>query len=152
MKKRRYIKKGLAILLTVALVAGLLPGVGVIKVSSAQGDVPDGVWTDYAATSFDGGKGTKEDPYQIATAGQLAKLSKDVSSGEKYYGIYFKLTDDIDLSDHRWVPIGIYKWDKNGTTDDTWFEGFIDGNNKTISGLYVDETTDKNAAGFFGNI
>ena len=33
-----------------------------------------------------------------------------------------------------------------------WFEGFIDGNNKTISGLIVDERTDKNAAGFFGDI
>lgn len=56
------------------------------------------------------------------------------------------------MSSHRWIPIGISKWELDETTTDRWFEGFVDGNNKTISGLIVDERTDKNAAGFFGNI
>ena len=57
-------------------------------------DAPNGIWTDYAATDFAGGSGTAEDPWQIETAEQLAKLSKDVAGGEKYSGKYFKLEKD----------------------------------------------------------
>ena len=117
-----------------------------------QAGTPEGVWTDYAADGFAGGSGTESDPYQIATAGQLAKLSKAVSAGTSYQGNYFILTADIDLSAHRWSPIGIYKWEKNGSTTNKSFQGFLDGNDKTISGMYVDETDDKNSAGLFGYI
>lgn len=113
---------------------------------------PEGVWTDYAATGFAGGSGTETDPYRIATAEQLAKLSKDVSEGTSYQGNYFILADDIDLSAHRWSPIGIYKWEDNGSVTSKSFQGFLDGNDKTISGMYVDETADKNSAGLFGYI
>ena len=120
----------------------------------AMDSVPTSKWTDYAATSFAGGTGTKEDPYQIATAEQLAKLSVDVSNGNSYTGMFFKLTDNIDLNGHRWVPIGIYQQIQNENNECTnqFFAGFIDGNNKTISGLIVDERTDKYAAGLFGII
>ena len=47
-----------------------------------EGNAPDGIWTDSAATTFAGGSGTKDDPYQIATPEQLAKLAADVNSGE----------------------------------------------------------------------
>ena len=57
----------------------------------AADNVPDSVWTDYAAAEFAGGTGTETDPYQIATAEQLAKLSKDVSGGSNYQGIFFSL-------------------------------------------------------------
>lgn len=140
-------RKFLSILLTLCMVFMLVP-----SVAFAADNVPDGVWTDYAAIDFAGGTGTEADPYQIATAEQLAKLSKDVSEGNNYQGKFFKLTENIDLSSHRWIPIGIYKWELSGATTYNWFEGFIDGNNKTISGLIVDERTDKNAAGFFGDI
>ena len=118
----------------------------------AADNAPAGKWTDYAATSFAGGTGSEADPYQIATAEQLAKLANDVSNGTIYEGKFFELIADIDLSEHRWVPIGIYKWESSGESTNKSFRGFIDGKNKTISGLIVDETTDKNAAGFFGNI
>lgn len=59
-----------------------------------QAGTPEGVWTDYAADGFAGGFGTESDPYQIATAGQLAKLSKAVSAGTSYQGNYFILTAD----------------------------------------------------------
>ncbi len=118
----------------------------------AADNVPDSVWTDYAAAEFAGGTGTETDPYQIATAEQLAKLSKDVSEGNKYQGKFFKLTESIDLSSHRWVPIGLNKWELGGSNIDKSFQGFLDGNHKTISGLIVDERTDKYSAGLFGNI
>lgn len=140
-------RKFWAVLLTVCMVFCMAP-----TAAFAAGNVPDTVWTDYAAADFAGGTGTEADPYQIATAEQLAKLSKDVSEGNEYQGMFFKLTENIDLSSHRWIPIGISKWELDETTTDRWFEGFVDGNNKTISGIIVDERTDKNAAGFFGNI
>lgn len=140
-------RKFWAVLLTVCMVFCMAP-----TAAFAAGNVPDTVWTDYAAADFAGGTGTEADPYQIATAEQLAKLSKEVSEGNEYQGMFFKLTENIDLSSHRWIPIGINKWELSGATTYNWFEGFIDGNDKTISGLIVDERTDKNAAGFFGDI
>ena len=125
----------------------LIPAVG-----WGQAGTPEGVWTDFAATDFAGGDGTESDPYQIATAEQLAKLSKDVGEGTSYQGNYFILTADIDLSAYRWVPIGIYKWMSNGTSIEKSFRGYLDGSNKTISGMVVDERDDQNSAGFFGCI
>lgn len=113
-------KRILSILTVLALCLGLLP----VTVFAAT---PEGVWTDYVADSFAEGAGTEVDPYQIATAEQLAKLSKDVREGTSYQGNYFILTADIDLSAHRWVPIGIYKWEATGTTINNSFQGFLDG-------------------------
>ena len=117
-----------------------------------QAGTPEGSWADNAASAFAGGTGTEDDPYQIATAEQLAKLSKDVSEGTSYQGTFFVLTADIDLSTHRWVPIGIYKWMSNGTSIEKSFWGYLDGSNKTISVMVVDERGDQNSAGFFGSI
>ena len=113
---------------------------------------PTGVWSYYAEDAFAGGTGTVDDPYQIATAGQLAKLAKDVNTGTDYSGKYFELTEDIDLSAHYWIPIGLYRWIKNGSTDNEPFKGLLNGNNKTIIGLVVDEREDQYCAGLFGNI
>ncbi len=139
--------KFLSVLLVLCMVFCMTPAV-----AFAADNVPDSSWTDYAATEFAGGTGSETDPYQIATAEQLAKLSKDVSEGNNYKGKFFKLTESIDLSSHCWVPIGLYKWELGGSTTNKSFQGFLDGNHKTISGLVVDESTDKNAAGLFGNI
>lgn len=136
-----------AVLLAVCMVFCMVPSAAFAAVN-----VPDTVWTDYAAADFAGGAGTEADPYRIATAEQLAKLSKNVSEGNNYQGTFFELTENIDLSSHRWIPIGIHKWELDGTTTGNWFGGFIEGNNQTISGLIVDERTDKNTAGFFGDI
>ena len=125
----------------------LIPAVG-----WGQAETPVGSWADNAASAFAGGTGTEKDPYQIATAEQLAKLSKDVSEGTSYQGNYFILTENIDLSTYRWVPIGIYKWMSNGTSIEKSFRGYLDGSNKTISGMVVDERGDQNSAGFFGSI
>ena len=138
-------KRILSIFCVLALCLTLLP-------VTALAASPEGVWTDYAASGFAGGTGTESDPYQIATAEQLAKLSNDVSGGTSYQGKYFILTENIDLSAHRWVPIGLYKWLSSGTTVNNSFQGFLDGNNKTISGMYVDERTDKYCGGLFGRI
>ena len=125
----------------------LIPAVG-----WGQAGIPVGSWADNAASAFAGGTGTEADPYQIASAEQLARLSKDVSEGALYQGTFFVLAENIDLSAHRWTPIGLYKWEATGNTTNNSFQGFLDGNDKTISGLYVDERTDKYCGGLFGKI
>lgn len=113
-------------------------------------DAPNGIWADYAATDFAGGSGIAEDPWQIETAEQLAKLAVDVNSGivdKTHAKEYFVLTADLDLSAHRWIPIGY------GDSNDSFhaFSSYFNGNNKTITGLYVDETQEGVSAGLFGN-
>ena len=113
--------------------------------------VPATKWSDNAATAFAGGSGTEADPYQIETPEQLAKLAADINSGVvdlDHSREYFKLTKDIDLSAHRWIPIG------SGTANGSFhaFSGYFDGNDKTITGLRVDESDDHFSAGLFGNV
>ncbi len=82
------------------------------------------------ATAYAGGSGTSEDPYQIATAAQLAFLAQEVvSKGSSYASTYFQLTGNIDLMGHEWAPIGC-----NGSYP---FAGIFDGNGKTILNLNV---------------
>ena len=64
-------QKILTLVLSLCMVAACLP-----VVASAE-TAPQGLWTDYAAAAFAGGSGTKADPYQIATAEQLALLATD---------------------------------------------------------------------------
>ncbi len=143
----------LALVLSLCMVAACLP-----VVASAE-DAPQGRWTDYAADSFAGGSGTKEDPYQIATAAQLALLAKDVKGGNpdtNHSKEYFILTANIDLSGRVWTPIGYETYASGGGSAQS-FSGYFDGNNKKITGLYVDERAGdewgKNRnAGLFGCI
>ena len=119
----------------------------------ADDGVPATAWRDNAAAVFAGGNGTEADPYLITDGAQLAKIVKDVEDGVTVYkDAYFRLENDIDLSAHRWNPIGVYKWYEGGATEDKTFAGFLDGNGKTITGLIVDERTEKNCAGLFGEI
>lgn len=131
MKKLRRLKKGLAILLTAAMVVGLMPGVGTMKVSA---ETTADVWNGSVATSFAGGSGTQDDPYQIATGAQLAYFAKQVNAtayaSNDYAKAYYKLTADIDLNNNTWTkPIG------QGRYSNDCFNGHFDGNNKTISNL-----------------
>ena len=135
-------KKLLGLLLSVFMVLTLAP-------TTARADVITENWIDSAADDFAGGNGTKDDPYQIAKAEQLAKLAKEVNSGvvgQTHSGEYFKLTAPIDLSGKRWVPIGY------GNESSHSFSGFFDGDNQVITGLYVDERGNGVCAGLFGAV
>ncbi len=139
----------LTILLCMAMLVGMLS----FSVQAAD-SAPEGVWTDYTdgvANNFGGGSGTEEDPYQIATPEQLAKLAKDINSGvygKGHGNEYFVLTKDIDLSAHRWEPLG------SGTHKSSFhlFSSYFDGQNHVISGMYVDESENQFSAGFFGSL
>ena len=84
-------------------------------------------------------KGTKEDPYLISNDLELAKLAHDVTNGKSqtmYYGKYFQLSKDIDLSKGIWMPIGTLNTDNAG-----FFGGTFDGDGKTISNMKIYWTT-----------
>lgn len=133
-------KKLLGLVLVVCMLFTLTP-------ITSRADVTTEKWTDFTAADFAGGSGTKDDPYQIATAGQLAKLASEVNSGvpeQTHLGEYFKLTAPIDLSGKRWIPIGY------GNASSKAFSGYFDGNNQVITGLYVDERGNNVCAGLFG--
>lgn len=133
-------KKLLGLVLVVCMLFTLTP-------ITSRADVTTEKWTDFTAADFAGGSGTKDDPYQIVTAGQLAKLASEVNSGvpeQTHSGEYFKLTAPIDLSGKRWIPIGY------GNASSKAFSGYFDGNNQVITGLYVDERENNVCAGLFG--
>ena len=147
-KERKGMKKFkqlLCGLLAAALLVCALPA------ATAEGG-PQGQWKDYAAGAFAGGAGTQGEPYRIETAEQLAKLAADVAAGSNYNGTYFLLCENIDLSAHRWNPIGSYIWQQSGSTTVKAFGGIFDGGGHTITGMYVDERESGSAAGLFGRI
>lgn len=85
-------------------------------------------WDGTVASSYNGGDGTPENPYQIATPEQLALLAQQTNNGTGGNACYI-LTEDICLSgDSLWMPIG---------GDGVNFTGLFDGDNKTITGMNV---------------
>ena len=87
------------------------------------------------------GSGTYLDPYQIATAADLATLATNCNAGNTYLYFEFKMMNDISLAGYAWVPIG---------NDVAYgFQGTFNGNNKTISGLSCSGYTD---SGLFGTL
>ena len=85
---------------------------------------------------FAGGAGTEDDPYQIATAEQLLALAATVNDGsaQGYPGQYFVLTDDIDLADTDWQPIGHMDLEDMSNYSCMFF-GVFDGQGHTISNV-----------------
>ena len=126
-------KKILSLLVTMGLAASLVP-------VSVFADGTE-VWDGSIAKSFAGGKGTKDDPYQIATGSQLAYFAERVNAGEygeKYADTYFELTSDIDLGGKEWDPIGdTVSALILGGKDYLVFAGNFDGKGYTIKNLTI---------------
>ena len=91
------------------------------------------LWTDSGnyATSFAGGSGQEDDPYQIATAEELAYLAYLIngSSSSSWRSLYYEQTANIDLSAHYWDAIGY--------SSSRYFAGHYDGGGYTINGLFT---------------
>lgn len=100
------------------------------------------------------GNGTKDDPYLISSAEELAGLSYLVynypyvdsniyddnnitdalGSDLVFTNIYFKQTADIDMSGHMWQPIGV-EVDRQLNMRGRYFSGHYDGAGFSISNL-----------------
>lgn len=89
------------------------------------------------------GSGTEADAYQISNAADLTALQTQVNeNGFSYTGKWFRLTNNIDLNNELWTPIGIDALHS--------FGGSLDGGGKTISGLKAE--TNGAWAGLFGSV
>ena len=95
----------------------------------------EGSWADHQENySFSGTTIT------IASAEQLATLAAVVNGGGNFADYTIRLTANIDLSAHYWVPIGTSTYPFNLT---------FDGNSKSVSGLNINDADLENA-GLFG--
>lgn len=129
-------------------------------VTQAQTTAWDGNPADKIANAG-GGTGAEGSPIEIASASELAYLAQQTNSGGKelaldnggtidgktnFKGVYFKLTEDIDLGGQAWTPIG-----KNKSYP---FKGVLDGDNHKILNLASIYTDNQNYdyAGLFGRI
>ncbi len=122
--------------------------------------------------------GSSTDPFPIKTAQQLTSLAQRINAGGTFYfnpadsmyyastgtgyvsipnageDRYFKLTDDIALNSGDMascdgvLPSGATAWIVLGNSDTHPFDGVLDGNYHTISGMYV--KSDGANAGFIG--
>lgn len=90
------------------------------------------------------GSGTENDPYLIFNPIQLNQLRNFLNQS----GVYFKLMADIDLTEfledenpsQGWQPVG---------DSSAQFKGIVDGNGKTVSGLWINRGSEIDV-GFFG--
>lgn len=106
-------------------------------------------WDGTQATGFAGGTGTKDDPYIIKTAEQMAYVALSTTLDSK--GKYFKVTDNAVFNMNGAIGItlnstaaevkdapkqGAYKWDSDGAA----FCGNFDGNGAIIYNIYSSKT------------
>ncbi len=100
------------------------------------------------------GQGTLASPFEIQDTSGLIYLSNFVNSQNSTLGLYYKLTNNIDMSGvNNFIPIG--GWNSAGTSslESNYFNGNFDGNGKTISNLTIlkDSTvSSNNNIGLFG--
>jgi hypothetical protein len=80
---------------------------------------------------------SSQSEFTITTPEQLAGLAKLVNEGNSFEGKTVKLGANIMLNDTaKWTPIGKFISTKKAH----WFMGTFDGNNFTISGIYINNS------------
>ena len=104
---------------------------------------PSTAW-DGAEREQPGGSGTQTDPYQIGSGAELAWLANAVNNASGVTKLYVELTDDIDLGNQLWTPIGKFGF----SSSDRSFSGSFRGNGHTVKGL----NASAEYAGLFGSI
>ena len=101
------------------------------------------IW-DGSSSPWTNGSGTYEDPYLIETAANLAYLAEKVNEGYQAQGMavfrytYFMMTDDFDLNNINWTPIGNVNMNMQGF----YFAGIFDGWYHNINHLKIQSSAD----------
>ena len=101
------------------------------------------VW-DGTASPWTQGTGVSSDPYLIETAENLAYLAQKVNEGYQAQGqavfknVYFLMTDDFDLNNINWTPIGNVNMNMQGY----YFAGIFDGWYHNIDHLKIQSNAD----------
>ena len=127
-------KRILSLLLSITLMASVLPAIPVF------------------AQAWDGSTKTKPEQidgiYQISSANELAWFAEYVNTlGAEDTGLVSLnavLTDDIDLGNRPWTPIGLITYVVDA------YAGTFDGQNHTVSGLKIDASA--GGYGLFGTV
>ena len=91
------------------------------------------------------GSGTENDPYLILNPIQLNQMRNFLNQS----GVYFKMMADIDLTEFLEDENPEQGWQPVGNSSSAAFKGILDGNGKTIKGLWIKRTSTDNV-GFFG--
>lgn len=101
------------------------------------------IW-DGSSEPWTEGDGSRYNPYRIETAANLAYLAEKVNEGYQspgqgvFEGQFFLLTDDLDLNNLNWTPIGNVDYSMNGF----YFAGFFDGGFHRIENLNIQTSAD----------
>ena len=91
------------------------------------------------------GSGTENDPYRISQPAHLNELRNCLNQA----GVYFKLMEDIDLTEFINNENPTQGWQPVGNSSSAAFKGILDGNGHTISGLWIKRST-TDYVGLFG--
>ena len=117
-------------------------------------DAVEGAWSGKIAKSYHGGDGSRENPYQISTAEELALLSNTVKgcywNNYATKNKYYELISDIVINDTTadgWMS-NAKQWFV-GTSNSQCFNGVFNGNGHTVSGLYINSADEKAMGGLF---
>ncbi len=121
---------------------------------------PGKAWDGSTAKEFACGHGTRQSPYLILTAEQLAKLSFVVGSKDSDYNAdsYFKLGADIILHEATLIDDNgaiiadsakLIKWTPIGNSSVS-FAAHFDGDGHSVIGMFINTTSTHN--GLFGNV
>ncbi|MEN6306539.1 MAG: GLUG motif-containing protein [Anaerohalosphaeraceae bacterium] len=92
-------------------------------------------------SSYGGGDGSSESPFEIWTAEQLNSIGLNPDDWDQH----FKLMDNIDMSGYSGTQFNII-----GSSCQNLFSGTFDGNEKAISNLSYTAPADNKVAGMFG--
>ena len=153
-------------ILSITLVLAMLVGMFTIVPMTVSADTNSNVWDGTTATSFAGGDGTENNPYQISNGAELALMSKliTVDNNGNYNRACYKLTADIVLNDMPHVSTWYGAWNNDEyepenmfTPIGTWsnatssFGGIFDGDGHTITGAYFYSESGDNH-GLFGAV
>ncbi len=154
LKNRRIPRSLLSAALALSLLLSTFSGLAIF----ADNTGVEAAWDGTAATEFENGAGTQEDPYIVSTPAELLLAVTSTGRNEGTQ-LYYKMVCDIyvnDVSDPQWPSSdGLVEWPiaTVATGADTAFGGVFNGNGYKVYGLYVNEqytaqgnTVDKSVA------
>ncbi len=152
-------RKFTSFILLISILSTLLP---FASVASATASSNRNIWDGTAATYIEEGDGTKDKPFIIKSAEELAYLAESVNNGMTFLNSYFELAGDIYLNDtssdnwksgaNKWTTIGTAKQNYRNNTFEykNVFEGHFNGKGHSIYGLYIVSSQDYQ--GLFGYV
>lgn len=169
--KNRKIIYAIFMVALISLLFCILPAFGRFKKGTSLSDAR--VWSGNVASSYRSGSGTRNNPYIISSPEEFAYFASNLEN-DSYDGKYFKIINDIVINDgYFYYENDTLKYNLNGnayfvndnkyysSSDFTQeevgtlnmfpsmsnFEGYLDGNFKTIYGYYSNSPLFENISG-----